>query len=61
MIDRVQAAAVKALKDPKIAQRLADGGSLVDGNTPAEYAAQIKHELELRQRIAKDRNIVLTN
>ncbi|CAB3695336.1 tripartite tricarboxylate transporter substrate binding protein BugE [Achromobacter mucicolens] len=61
VIDRVHAAAVKALKDPKIAQRLADGGSLVDGNTPAEYAAQIKRELELRQRIAKDRNIVLTN
>ncbi|CAB3825232.1 Bug family tripartite tricarboxylate transporter substrate binding protein [Achromobacter animicus] len=61
VVDRVHAAAVKALKDPKIAQRLADGGSIVDGNTPAEYAAQIKRELELRQRIAKDRNIVLTN
>ena len=41
------------LKDPKIAQRPADGGSLVDGSTPAEYAALIKRELELRQRIAK--------
>ncbi|CUI66530.1 Argininosuccinate lyase [Achromobacter xylosoxidans] len=61
VIDRIHDATVKALKDPKIAQRLADGGSLVDGNTPAEYAAQIKRELELRQRIAKERNIQSTN
>lgn len=61
VVDRVHAAAVKALKDPKIAQRLADGGSLVDGSTPAEYAALIKRELELRQRIAKDRDIKLSN
>ncbi|CAB3829514.1 hypothetical protein LMG26858_00620 [Achromobacter anxifer] len=61
VIDRIHDATVKALKDPKIVQRLADGGSLVDGNTPAEYAAQIKRELELRQRIAKERNIQSTN
>ena len=61
VIDRIHDAAVKALKDPKTVQRLADGGSLVDGNTPAEYAAQIKRELELRQRIAKERNIQSTN
>ena len=53
VVDRIHAAAVKVLKDPKIAQRLADGGSLVDGSTPAEYAALIKRELELRQRIAR--------
>ena len=40
---------------------LADGGSLVDGSTPAEYAALIKRELELRQRIASDRDIKLSN
>ncbi|MEC6411953.1 tripartite tricarboxylate transporter substrate binding protein BugE [Achromobacter xylosoxidans] len=61
VIDRIHDATVKALKDPKIAQRLADGGSLVNGNTPAEYAAQIKRELELRQRIAKERNIQSSN
>lgn len=61
VVNRIHAAAVKVLKDPKIAQRLADGGSLVDGSTPAEYAALIKRELELRQRIAKDRDIKLSN
>jgi len=61
VVDRVYEAAVKTLKDPKVVQRLADGGSLVDGNTPAQYAEQIKRELELRQRIAKERNIVSTN
>ncbi|MBR8654503.1 tripartite tricarboxylate transporter substrate binding protein BugE [Achromobacter sp. Marseille-Q0513] len=61
VVARTPAAAVKVLKDPKIAQRLADGGSLVDGSTPAEYAALIKRELELRQRIAKDRDIKLSN
>lgn len=61
VVDKVHAAAVKALKDPAIAQRLIDGGSLIDGNTPAEYAVQIKRELELRQRIAKEQKITLTN
>lgn len=59
VVKRIHDAAVAALKNPEVSARLADGGSIVDGNTPEQYAAQIKKELELRQRIAKEQNIKL--
>ncbi len=45
VVQRVHDAAARALKDSKTAQRLIDGG------TPEAYAALIKRELELRQKI----------
>lgn len=60
VVSRVHDAAVRALKDPAIRARLLETGSLIDGNTPEQYAAQIKRELDLRKKIAKDQNIQLT-
>ncbi|OZI53868.1 ABC transporter substrate-binding protein [Bordetella genomosp. 5] len=60
VVARVHDAAVKALKDPKTAQRLIDGGSFIDGGSSQDYAALIKRELELRQKIAREQNIKLT-
>lgn len=60
VVKRVHDAAVRALADPAIKARLLETGSLIDGNTPEQYAAQIKKELELRIRIAKEQNIQLT-
>ncbi len=57
---RVHAAAVRTLQDPAINTRLLETGSLIDGNTPEQYAAQIKRELDLCKKIAKDQNIRLT-
>ncbi|WP_316149153.1 tripartite tricarboxylate transporter substrate binding protein BugE [Cupriavidus sp. BIC8F] len=59
IITRVHDAAVKALQDPNVKRRLADSGAYTDGNTPAQYAAQIKRELDLRKKIAHDQNITL--
>lgn len=59
IITRVHDAAVKALQDPNVKRRLAESGAYVDGNTPQQYAAQIKRELELRKKIAHDQNITL--
>lgn len=59
IVKRVRDAAVKALKDPAISARLKETGSLIDGNTPEQFSAQIKKELELRKKIAKDQNIRL--
>ncbi|WP_427313127.1 Bug family tripartite tricarboxylate transporter substrate binding protein [Cupriavidus sp. H39] len=59
IITRVHDAAVKALQDPNVKRRLADSGAYTDGNTPAQYAAQIKRELDLRKKIARDQNITL--
>jgi len=59
IVKRVHDAAVKTLQDPAIRQRLEERGALVDGNTPEQYAAQIKRELELRKRIADEQHIRL--
>lgn len=59
IITRVHDAAVKALQDPNAKRRLADSGAYTDGNTSAQFAAQIKRELDLRKKIAHDQNITL--
>jgi tripartite-type tricarboxylate transporter receptor subunit TctC len=59
IVNRVNAAAVKALADPAVRKRLIDGGSYPDGNTPAQFAELIKKELAARKKIATDRKIVL--
>ncbi|MCY1351027.1 Tripartite tricarboxylate transporter family receptor [compost metagenome] len=59
IITRVHDAAVKALQDPNVKRRLAESGAYTDGNTSAQYAAQIKRELDLRKKIAHDQNITL--
>ena len=59
IVARVHAAVVKTLADPDVRKRLADGGSIPDGNTPQQFAAQIKKEYDLRKKIATDRKIVL--
>jgi len=59
IVTRVHDAAVKALQDPAVKRRLADSGAYTDGNTSAQYAAQIKRELDLRKKIAHDQNITL--
>jgi len=59
IVTRVHDAAVKALQDPAVKRRLADSGAYTDGNTSAQYAAQIKRELDLRKKIAVDQNITL--
>ncbi|WP_042885026.1 tripartite tricarboxylate transporter substrate binding protein BugE [Cupriavidus necator] len=59
IVTRVHDAAVKALQDPNAKRRLADSGAYTDGNTSAQFAAQIKRELDLRKKIAHDQNITL--
>ncbi|OZI75018.1 Bug family tripartite tricarboxylate transporter substrate binding protein [Bordetella genomosp. 12] len=60
VVKRIHDAAARALQDPRTAQRLIDGGSQIDGGTPEAYAALIKRELELRQKIAREQKIQLT-
>jgi tripartite-type tricarboxylate transporter receptor subunit TctC len=59
VVKRIQEASVKALKMPAVRDRLLESGSLIDGNTPEQFSAQIAKELALRKRIAKEQNIVL--
>jgi tripartite-type tricarboxylate transporter receptor subunit TctC len=50
---RLQAEIVKALNAPDVRARLEPAGLVVIGNTPAEFAAMIKTDLEKRGRLVK--------
>ena len=46
VVDKVSAAARQALQDPTVRKRIEDTGSLVIGNSPEQFAAQMKAEFE---------------
>lgn len=58
IIARLHQEVVKALKSPEVIQRLeTDGGNELVGNSPAEFAMQIKSDLALYRKLIKDANI----
>lgn len=59
VVDKVNAATRKALEDPAVRKRIEDTGSVVLGNTPDQFAAQIKDELAVYQRVVKTANLKL--
>jgi tripartite-type tricarboxylate transporter receptor subunit TctC len=59
IIDKLHAAAVKALNNPAVKEKLAAQGADPVGNTPAEFAAQIKVEFEKMKNIVTKKGIKL--
>jgi tripartite-type tricarboxylate transporter receptor subunit TctC len=59
VVDKVSAGVKKAVEDPVVRKRIEDTGSLVVANTPEEFAAQIKAELEIYKQVVKKQNLVL--
>jgi tripartite-type tricarboxylate transporter receptor subunit TctC len=56
VVSKIHAGAAEALKDPAVRKRIEDTGSLVVGNSPSEFAAQIKAEFEVyKQVVAKQK------
>jgi tripartite-type tricarboxylate transporter receptor subunit TctC len=51
VVDKVNAAVRKVLEDPAVKKRIEDTGSLVIGNTPEQFAAQIKAEFEVYKKV----------
>jgi tripartite-type tricarboxylate transporter receptor subunit TctC len=51
VVDKVAAAAKKSLEDPAVRKRIEDTGSLIVGNTPEQFAAQIKAELDVYKAV----------
>jgi len=52
VVDKVNAAVRKVLEDPAVKKRIEDTGSLLVGNTPEQFAAQIKAEYEVYKKVA---------
>ena len=59
VVDKISAAAKKALEDANVRKRIEETGSLVVANSPAEFADQIKAEFEIYKKIVQAQNLKL--
>lgn len=59
IVKKVHDAAAKALTDPVVKKRIDDTGSIVVGNTPEQFAAQIKEEYAIYQNVVKKQKLTL--
>ena len=59
VVDKVNAAVRKALEDPAVKKRIEDTGSLVVGNTPAQFAEQMKAELAVYKDVVAKQKLTL--
>jgi tripartite-type tricarboxylate transporter receptor subunit TctC len=59
VVDKISAAAKKALEDGNVRKRIEETGSLVVANSPAEFADQIKAEFEIYKKIVQAQNLKL--
>ncbi len=59
VVDKINAATLKVLQDPLVRKRIEDTGSLIIGNTPAEFAAQIAAELKVYQDVVAKQKLTL--
>jgi tripartite-type tricarboxylate transporter receptor subunit TctC len=59
VVDKVNAGVKKALEDPAVRKRIEDTGSLVIGNTPEQFTAQIKAEYEVYKKVVESAGLKL--
>ena len=59
VVDKVNAAARKALEDPAVRKRIEDTGSVVVGNTPEQFATQMKEELAVYRKVVETAKLKL--
>ncbi len=53
VVDKVSAGVKKSLEDPAVRKRIEDTGSLIVGNTPEQFAEQIKAEYEVYKKVVE--------
>ncbi len=59
VVDKISAGVRKALEDPAVKKRIEDTGSLLVGNTPDQFAAQIKAEFEVYKKVVETAKLKL--
>jgi tripartite-type tricarboxylate transporter receptor subunit TctC len=59
VVEKINAGVKKALQDPAVVKRIHDTGSLVVGNSPEEFAAQIKAEYEVYKKVVDQQKLKL--
>jgi len=51
IVDKINAAVRKVLEDPVVKKRIEETGSIIIGNTPEQFATQIKAEFEVYKKV----------
>ena len=59
VVDKVNVATRKALEDPAVRKRIEDTGSVVLGNTPEQFAQQMKDELAVYRKVVESARLKL--
>ena len=59
VVDKINAGVRKALEDPAIRKRIEDTGSIVIGNSPEQFAAQMAAELEVYKKVVVQQKLKL--
>ena len=59
VVDKVHAATKKSLEDPAVRERIEKTGSIIIGNTPEQFAAQIKAEYEVYKKVVDSAKLKL--
>ena len=57
VVEKVNDAVKKTLEDPTVRARIEETGSIIVGNTPAEFAQQIKAEYDIYHKVVEERQI----
>jgi tripartite-type tricarboxylate transporter receptor subunit TctC len=59
VIEKVSAGVKKALEDPAVKKRIEDTGSIIIGNTPEQFAEQMKAEFEVYKKVVDSAKLKL--
>lgn len=59
VVDKIYGATKQALNDPAVKKRIEDTGSLIVGNSPTEFADQIKAEYEVYKTVVTKQKLSL--
>jgi tripartite-type tricarboxylate transporter receptor subunit TctC len=59
VVDKINAGVRKALEDPAVKKRIEDTGSFIIGNTPEQFAAQIRAEYEVYKKVVESAHLKL--
>ena len=57
VVDKVSAAVKKALEDANVRKRIEETGSLIVGNTPEQFGAQIAAEFAVYKKVVEQQNL----
>jgi tripartite-type tricarboxylate transporter receptor subunit TctC len=59
VVDKIHDAVSKTLADPAVKKRIEDTGSIIIGNTPAQFAAQVAAEFDVYKKVVAAQKLTL--